>query len=144
MADSGFPDVFTARDRHRDVVRALEAVGNDDRASGGEGSEAVLPCTIEVFERVLAASGVESVAVGQEGLASESFYNVHDRPRIVGAQESHVAELPEVHLDRDELAVHVDAAYSGGVDQSLELVRRAFVRPAAEICEIYLRHWSVN
>ena len=92
-----------------------------------------------MLEGVLAASGVEGVAVGQEGLASQLRDHVHHRPGVVGAQESHVAELPEVHLDGYELAVHVDASDSG-LDESLELVGRTLVRLAAKISVIYLGH----
>ena len=144
VADFGLLYIFAAVDRDGDVVSALESVGDDHRAAGGERSEAVLPGAVQVLDRVLAASGIKSVAVGKEGFPSELPYDVDHGSRVVGAQESHVPELSEMHLYGHELAVHVDISDAGGPDEPLELVRRALVRPAAEISEIDFRHNHVS
>ena len=137
-------DVLASLHGYGYVVGALESVGDDHRAPDGQRRESVLPGAPEVLEGVLAAAGVEGVAVGQEGLSSQLRDHVHHRTRIVGAQEGHVAEFAEVHLDGHELAVHVDVSYPGRLDQALELVGRPLVRTAAKTSVINLGHSRVS
>ena len=61
-----------------------------------------------MVERVGAAADIERVAVCDEGPAAAFLDEVGDDLGIVRTQERQVAELTEVQLDGDELAVKVD------------------------------------
>lgn len=61
-----------------------------------------------MLERVFAAADIERVAVCDEGPAAAFLDEVGDNLGIVRAQKRQVAELAEVQLDGDELAVKVD------------------------------------
>lgn len=65
-----------------------------------------------MLERVFAAADIERVAVGDEGPAAAFFDKIGDDLGIVRTQERQVAELTEVQLDGDELAVKVDLGNS--------------------------------
>ncbi len=89
--DFGVGDIFAARHRHFNVVGAAQSVANDDLAARCRWHEAVEHGAIEVFERVFAATGVEGVAIGQEGNAAFFFDEFHHDARVVCAQEGKVA-----------------------------------------------------
>ena len=111
--------IFASLDGNGDVVGALEPVRYYHWTAGAERGEAVLPGTVEMLQGVLAAPRIQRVAVGEEGLAAEFAHDFDDGPRVVRPQERHVALLAEVHLDRDELAIHVYPADSCGLYQCL-------------------------
>ena len=124
-ADLGLLYVLAAPDRHQHVVGALQPVSDQEGAACREGGKAVLPCALQVLQRVLPAAGVHGIAVGEEGLASQRLYYVHHRPGVVGAEEADIAQLAEVHLDGDEFSIHVDLADAGLFQQLLQLGRQA-------------------
>ena len=134
-ADVSLLDVFAALHRHRHVVRALQAVADEDRAAHGQRREAVLPGALQVLQRILAAAGIHGVAVGQEGVSALFLHQIRHRAGIVRAQEAQVAQLAEVHLDGHELAVHVNLADPGLLHQLLQLAHQA----AAAHCDAKIR-----
>ena len=62
---------------------------------------------------MLAVARIERFAVRQERHTALLLDEVCDDLRVLRAQIGHVAELTEVHLDGDELAVHVDLLDAG-------------------------------
>ena len=133
----GAPDacllhILAAGDGHRDVVRALQPVSDEHRTADGERREAVLPGTVKMFDGILAAAGIERVAVGQKRFATGCFHHVGHGTGIIGTEETQIAQLAEVHLDGDKLAVHVDAVQSGSLQETFQLVDRSFVGFAAK------------
>ena len=137
--DKHLVNIFSACYGHFYVVRTLKAVCYYNRAVHGYGTKAVLPCTLHVLNGVLAAAGIERVAVGQVGLAAQLLDDVRHRTRIVRAQEAEVAQLAEVHLDRHKLAFHIDLADARLADELLELIGQAVpVGDRAEICKVNL------
>ena len=107
-ADFRLLDVFGPLEGNQRLVRALQAVGDDDLASGGDGVEAVEVGGIHVFKGVLPGTDVQGVAVGQEGFASEALDQVGDHLGVVGPEEGKVACLAKVKLDGDELVGEID------------------------------------
>ena len=138
-ADLGVLDVLAALDGHLDLVQAPEAVGDDGVASGLEGVEAVGVGTVQVVQGVLATTYVERVAVGDERLAAQLAYHVHDGAGIVGPQVAEVARLSQVHLDGDELVLKVNLADAGCLDEPLELVGQAIAHVRVQVAEVDLR-----
>ena len=128
-------DVLAAAHGHFDVVRALEAVGDDDLAARRNRVEAVEVRAVHVLERVLAAAGVQRVAVCEERAAALFLHEVGDAFRILRAQVREVAELAEMHLDGDELVLHVDVLDAGREAEAAELLRDARADGTTEIGE---------
>ena len=125
MADICLLEIFTVPDRDNHLIGSAQTVADDDVASGGRHAEAVLFSTAQMIERVLPASGIERIAVGQEGLSAEFLYHVSDCFCVVRTQIGDVAELAEMHLDCYKLSIHVNAADSCLADQLRQLPRQA-------------------
>ena len=121
LTDLGLMHVLAALDRDERLVGALEAIGDDDLATRGIRGKAVLVGGVDVLERVFAATDVERVAVGEEGLAAQLLDVVADLACPVRAQEGEVARLTEVDLDGDELAVEVDGLKARGFHKAAQL-----------------------
>ena len=138
LTDLSFVHVLAALDRDERLVGALEAVGNDDLATRSIRGKAVLVGGIDVLERVFAATDIERIAVGEEGLAAQLLHDVRDGAGVVGAQKAQVAQLAKVNLDGDELVLKVDLLNSGVTDEALELVELALASMRAQVGEVHL------
>ena len=138
LADLGLVHVLTALDRNECLIGALEAVGDDNLTARGIRGEAVLVGGVDVLERVFAATDVERVAVGEEGLAAQLLHDVRDGTGVVGAQKAQVAQLAKVNLDGDELVLKVDLLDTGVTDEALELVELALASMRAQVGEVHL------
>ena len=117
--DMGFLDILSSAYGDVDVIRTLETVRYDDRASDSKRGESVLPGAIEMLQSVFPEAGVHGVAVGKERLAAKFLDDIHDCLCEIRTQEADVAQLPEMHLDGDELAVKIDVSDTCGTDQAL-------------------------
>ena len=138
--DLGGLHILATHDGDLDVVRTLQSVADQDRATHRQGRKAVLPRAVEVLEGVLAAAGVHRVAVGKEGLAAQLLHNVHNGARVVRAQVADVAQLAKVNLDGHELAIHINLADAGLADQLLEFLGESgTVSLGAEVGEVNFR-----
>lgn len=135
-ADLGLLDVLAVLDRHLDIVRAAQAIADDDLAARRRRVEAVEVRAVHVLERVLAAARIERIAVRQERHTALLFDEVCDDLRVLRAQIGHVAKLTEVHLDGDELAVHVNLLDAGSQAECPELLHDVASDRHAEIREI--------
>ena len=138
LTDLGLVHVLAALDRDERFVGALEAVGDDDLATRGIRGKAVLVGGIDVLERVFAATDIERIAVGEEGLAAQLLHDVRDGAGVVGAQKAQVAQLAKVNLDGDELVLKVDLLDTGVTDEALELVELALASMRAQVGEVHL------
>ena len=138
LTDLGLVHVLAALDRNKRLVGALEAVGNDDLATRSIRGKAVLVGGIDVLERVFAATDIERVAVGEEGLAAQLLHDIRDGAGVVGAQKAQVAQLAKVNLDGDELVLEVDLLDTGVTDEALELVELALASMRAQVGEVHL------
>ena len=132
-ADLGGLAVFAARHRHLHLIGAAQTVGDEHLTAGSHGPEAVELGTGQVFQRVLAATRVQGIAVGQERHTALLLAQVGHGLGVVGAQVSQVAQLPEMHFDGHELAVHVNVLDAGGDAQTAQLFRQAGAHRTAEI-----------
>ena len=138
LTDLGLVHVLAALDRDERLVGALEAVGDDDLATRGIRGKAVLVGGVDVLERVFAATDIERVAVGEEGLAAQLLHHVGDGASVVGAQKAQVAQLAKVNLNGDELVLKVDLLNTGVTDEALELVELALASMRAQVGEVHL------
>ena len=138
LADLCLAHVLAALDRDERLVGALEAVGDDDLAARGVRGKAVLVGGVDVLERIFAATDVERVAVGEEGLAAQLLHDIRDGAGVVGAQKAQVAQLAKVNLDGDELVLKVDLLNTGATDEALELVELALASMRAQVGEVHL------
>ena len=133
LTDLGLVHVLAALDRDKRLVGALEAVGNDDLATRSIRGKAVLVGGIDVLERVFAATDIERVAVGEEGLAAQLLHDIRDGAGVVGAQKAQVAQLAKVNL-----VLEVDLLDTGVTDEALELVELALASMRAQVGEVHL------
>ena len=138
LADLGLVHVLAALDRNERLVGALEAVGDDNLTARGIRGEAVLVSGVNVLERVFAATDVERVAVGEEGLAAQLLDDVRDGAGVVGAQKAQVAQLAKVNLDGDELVLKVDLLNTGATNEALEFVELALASMRAQVGKVHL------
>lgn len=138
MADLGLLHVLAVLDWNERLVRALEAVGDDDLAARGIRSEAVLVRAVDMLERVLAAAHVQRVAVGEKGHAAQLLDHICDGAGIIGTQEGEVAQLAKVDLDGDELVLEVDLLDARTTDETLELVELALAPMRAQAGVVHL------
>ena len=138
LTDLGLVHILAALNRDERLVGALEAVGDDDLATRGIRGKAVLVGGINVLERVFAATDVERVAVGEEGLAAQLLDDIRDGAGVVGAQKAQVAQLAKVNLDGDELVLKVDLLNTGVTYEALELVELALASMRAQVGEVHL------
>ena len=128
-------DILAALDGYLHIVRTLQAVANDDRTANGHRREAILPSAVEVLDGVLAAAGVQRIAVRQEGHAAQLADHVGHGLDVVGAQVGAVAQLPKVHLDGYELALKIDPLNARRAYQLLQLLAKADADAGPEIGE---------
>ena len=138
LADLCLAHILTALDRNERLVGALESVGDDDLATRGIRGKAVLIGGVDVLERVFAATDIERVAVGEEGLAAQLLHDIRDGASVVGAQKAQVAQLTKVNLDSNELVLKVDLLDTGASDEALELVELALASMRAQVGEVHL------
>ena len=138
LADLGLAHVLAALDRDERLVGTLKAVGDDDLATRGIRGKAVLISGVDVLERVFAATDIERVAVGEEGLAAQLLHDIRDGAGVVGAQKAQVAQLAKVNLDSDELVLKVDLLNTGAADEALELVELALASMRTQVGEVHL------
>ena len=117
----GVLDIFAALDGDFYVVSAFETVRYDYGTSGAQGSETVLPGAVQMLQGVFPEPGIHCVAVCQERLSSKFLYNVNHRLCKVGPEETDIAQFSKVHLYCHEPSVHINVAYSGLLDEFLEL-----------------------
>ena len=136
-ADLGRGTVLRALDRDFHLIRALQAIGDDDVAARGERGEAVGIGGVHMLERMLAAADVERVAVGQEGTAAQFLDEVGHGLGIVRPQIGQIAELAEVHLDGDEFILKIDLVHAGLQQKLAQLLLLVQAGMAAEVGEIY-------
>ena len=138
LADLGLVHVLAALDRDERLVGALEAVGDNDLTARGVRGKTVLIGSVDVLERVFAATDVERVAVGEEGLAAQLLHDVRDGAGVVGAQKAQVAQLAKVNLDGDELVLKVNLLDASATDEALELIELALASMRAQVGEVHL------
>ena len=138
LTDLGLAHVLAALDRDERLVGTLEAVGDDNLATRGIRGKAVLVGGVDVLERVFAATDIERIAVGEEGLAAQLLHHVRDGAGVVGAQKAQVAQLAKVNLDGDELVLKVDLLNTGVTYEALELVELALASMRAQVGEVHL------
>ena len=130
-------------DGNLNVVRALETIADDDLTARRRRIEAVEIRAVHMLERVLAAAGIERVAVDEEGIASLFLDDVRDNLRILWAQESKVAKFTEVHLDGDELSFHIDFAQPRRHAELLEFHEKTLTERGAEVREVNFRFFHI-
>ena len=138
LTDLGLAHVLATLDRDERLVGTFEAVGDDDLATRGIRGKAVLVGGIDVLERVFAATDVERVAVGEEGLAAQLLHDVCDGAGVVGAQKAQVAQLAKVNLDGDKLVLEVDLLNAGAANEALKFVELALASMRAQVGEVHL------
>ena len=138
LTDLGLAHVLAALDRDERLVGTLEAVGDDDLATRSIRGKAVLVGGIDVLECVFAATDIERIAVGEEGLAAQLLHDVGDGAGVVGAQKAQVAQLAKVNLNGDELVLEVDLFDTGVTDEALELVELALASMRTQVGEVHL------
>ena len=135
-SDVSFGAVFTVRNRNKNIVGSAQAVTDEDLTSGGNGIEAVQAGAFEMFKRILAAARIKRVAVCQERHASVFFDDIRNNLCVVRAQKGEISEFSEMHLDGDELAVHVDFFHAGFFDQTGKLFSERNTDFCSEIGEV--------
>ena len=107
-ADLGLLDVLAAFHGDIGLVGALETVGDDHMAAGGEGGEAVFVGGIQMLQSVFAAANIQGVGVGQEGLAAQFLDEIGQSLGVLGTEIGHVARLAHVQFDAGKLFVEIN------------------------------------
>ena len=112
---------LAANHRDFDIVRTLEAVGDDHLAARGERREAIFVSGLDMIQSVLAPPHIQCIAIRQERLASQLFDDIRHCFRIIRTQIRQVARLTKMDLDCHKLVVHIDCPNPRTADQLLKL-----------------------
>ena len=113
--------VLAVRHGHLHLVRAPQAVRDNDLTAGGDGIEAVDLRAFQMLHGVAPAARIERVAVRQKGNAAQLAHHIGHGVNVVGAQIGTVAQLAKVHLDGGELSLKVDVPNARRAYQLLKL-----------------------
>ena len=119
------------------IVRAPETVGDDDMATGGDGVEAVHLGVGQMIDGVLAGTGIEGIAVREEGDAAQLLDQIRHGAGVVRAEKGQIAQLAEGHLDGDKLAGKINVGDASGAAELLELGGEADADGGAEVGKVY-------
>ena len=136
-ADLGVFDVFAVRNGHLDLIRAAQAVRDENLTAGRHGPEAVELRAVQVIQRVIAAAHIERAAICEERAAALLLTQIRHHLRVIGAQEGQIAQFAEMHFDGDEALIHFDTPETGGEAQTAQLFRQRHIGDRAEIGEPY-------
>ena len=143
-ADLGGLAVFAVGDRDFHFIRAAQTVADQNLAARGHGPEAIFLRTAQVLQRVFAAARIQGVAVGQERQTALLLAQVRHSLGVVRTQIGQIAQLAEMHLDGDELAVHVDVLDARRKAQAAQLVGQAGPDRTPEIGKVNSRCFHKN
>ena len=120
-ADFCFFYVLSPVHRHTHIIGTLQAIANQNGAPHGQGRKPVLPGALQMLQGIFPGAGIHGVAVRQKRLAAQLLDQIHHRTGVVGPQIADVAQLAEVELDGDKLALHVDLVDSRFAHQLFQL-----------------------
>ena len=135
--------VFSVRHLDFHIVRASQAVCDQDVASGGDGIESVDLRTGKMVDRVGAASGIQGVAVCQKRNAAQLTNQVRYCLHVIRTQVRTVAKLTEMHLDRYIFLLEIYIGNPGRTAQLLKLGALADAFFRSEVRVKYFRFLHV-
>jgi hypothetical protein len=72
-----------------------------------------------------AAARIKRIAIRQERQSALFLAEISHNFGILRTQESHVPQFTEMHLDSNELAIHIDVLNASCQAQCLELLQQA-------------------
>ena len=127
---------FAVENGNFHIVCAAQTIADDNLATRGHGPEAVKVGAVHMLQRVLAAAGIERVAIRQEGQAALLLTEIRNHLCVIGAQEGQIAQLAKVHLDGDKLALQIHILDARRNAQLAKLIRQTRADRTAEIREI--------
>ena len=125
-SDLGFLHIFSALHGNQDLIRPLQAVGDDHVTARGKRRKAVLISRIQMIQRVFSSAHIQGVAVGQKRLSAQLLHHLHHHGRIVGPQEGQISGLSEMDLNGRILVLEIDAADARRLYQPFQLLRKVF------------------
>ena len=128
--------ILAAHHRHVYIVGALQAVGNEDMAAGGVGGKAVQVSSFQVIQGVFPGADVHGVGIGEERLAAQILYQIHDDPGVAGTQMGHVAQFAKVNLNGHKFVLEVDLIHAGAQAQPGQFLGQCLRCTGAEIGKI--------
>ena len=115
--------VFRIFYRNLDLIRTAQTVGDDDLAARCHRVEAVVVCTVEMLESMLAAARIQCVAVREERDTALRLHEVNDSLCILRTKVCEIAQLTEMHFNGNEFAFHINILNTCGEAETLELRR---------------------
>ena len=117
-------DILTAHNGNIHIVRALQTITNNDRATNSQGSKSILPSAIEVLNSIFTATRIHRITIGKERLATQRLYGFNHRASVVRTQVRDITQLTEVHLDGNELTIHINICKTCFKNQLAQLCRK--------------------
>lgn len=143
-ADTRFGTVF-AIDGHDSLVFATQAIGYDHIATGHDGVKTIDHSGVQMIYSIVATTGIEGVAIGQERLGTHLPKDTNDYSGVVGADVRHVAEFAKVNLDGGELTLQIEGGQAGLTNHVLQFLLQVVSGLGTKIGKIYFAHnWVQN
>ena len=136
-ADSGSWTILCILYRNFYIICTAKSVTDNDLAASGDSIKAIQIRTIHVLQGILTASRIKGVTVSKKRHSSKLLTKIGYYFCIIGAQESKVSKLSEMHFDGNEFTIHINVFDSGCDTQLFQLVQLACADLAAEVSEIY-------
>ena len=116
-----FLDILSVPYRDEHLVVALDAIGDDDLATGCDCVETIEIGTIHMLQGILSATDIQGVTVGKERLSPKTSDDISDHLGIIRTEEGKIAWFSEVHFDGNELIGEIDFCNTGGFDKAFQL-----------------------
>ena len=91
-----------------------------------------------MIQSIFSAAHIERVAVCQERLSAQAFYDVRHSLGVVGAQICQIARFAEMNFDGSVFAVKIDSLDACFSNQALQLVLKIVAVVYTQVCKKYL------
>ena len=130
--------IFAVLDGDIHFIRSAQTVADDDLAARRDGIEAVEIRAVHMLQRMLAAAGIECIAIREEWSAALLLDQISNHLCVLRAQKSEIAQLTKMHLDGNKFSIHVDFFDARGQTEIAQLLREARADLNPEIRKINL------
>ena len=80
--------------------------------------------TVEVLNSIFTATGIHRITIRKERLTTQRLYGFNHRASVVRTQVRDITQLTEVHLDGNELTIHINIRKTSFKNQLAKLCRK--------------------
>jgi len=131
----GFLKVLES-DRDRNLVAAVDAVGDDEGSVKGGIRKAVQDSRLQVVHGIAPGAHVKGAGVGEEGFPASRLDGIDNRSDQERADEGGISPFAKVQLDGGKPASFDHLPDAGGIDQRPDFAQQVMLVIRFQINEI--------